>query len=1061
MSDKLDAGKIAEFIKDSVETLTTTDYTCCEYRLDNNLSLFVGWSAGYGDDVDENDDTLIRSANDPDWAINVGIKSNHDYMKTDYDYLNFPYDEETGDVWDTGMTVPEGGLSDFDINWYIEQYLEIKKAYENGEIVIDGAEKVSKEVEEEEIVSFQEIIEMMDASVDYSDMYEAASNIVNTDLRLDVENAIGQCEDDGDEIDQAVSIVTSDLLDMHLNDKNVENLNESKKVEETEAVIPHPSEKEILNFIAKKGGSATLRELCDLLPENEDGEQELDGLLQEIEKMQTIEVLESEEDMLDTEICLILDYGVNDDVEGIDDIRRSLDPDFDKFEESKLTEEVQDQVYDIAEFILNEIGDKKDITMNEYNDLLEKGKTKYNFDNDDLDADVRTILSQNGFGTNFSTGDLTTDLDSLEEGKLEESADTIDNSEEEDLATYLYTDAMEYATFDSREKRCTDYELNTFEDVQDWYDSNLTEETYNKVANIVKNVIENTTYYSDSESARADIDIELSDNHTLWDIQVPDDYDENEGYYFQQETYPALVDEAAADFKQRTGEELKFLGRSGRHVCVRNHFLNAYKFNELKAIQKELEDKVIADAEAILNEGKEIITEAQGSFESAMTFAGKLAADLKSRGFSVRVNGEDEYVGLTVMQGEKQMRACTYIGDPEGTYGFEVDSIALGGDTDGITVLPLYVNGWDYETGDPKAGQPTEGQEVYSMFTEIEKVSTSEVADIIVKSFEIEGPLDENKKLEEGKEDFVDGLYVKPEGNSFVIAHKDYEDIEAFSEGTGRDKIWSIYTNSKPSALYTTEKFAQNDLNSLKRAIKAQGIEAVLKESKKVEENKYTFKMDFDKAESKLGESRKIFNDILENEELDEKTDTFIRDIVKKLCDVEIDIMNFKGMKVTESKKLEEKDTKQEYQDYCKDLGLDCNKKSSINKFLNDYAKNLATIQGTKDFEEKMASVKKELRESISKKEEATDTIELNTTSNILKGIADRINKTCSNMVTAQTAQVDDVVGIRLTRKGDQDLISLFDNIVGVMDANNIGKENYEIDLRGNDLILAVKNMTV
>lgn len=974
MSDKLDAGKIAEFIKDSVETLTTTDYTCCEYRLDNNLSLFVGWSAGYGDDVDENDDTLIRSANDPDWAINVGIKSNHDYMKTDYDYLNFPYDEETGDVWDTGMTVPEGGLSDFDINWYIEQYLEIKKAYENGEIVIDGAEKVSKEVEEEEIVSFQEIIEMMDAAVDYSDMYEAASNIVNTDLRLDVENAIGQCEDDGDEIDQAVSIVTSDLLDMHLNDKNVENLNESKKVEETEAVIPHPSEKEILNFIAKKGGSATLRELCDLLPENEDGEQELDGLLQEIEKMQTIEVLESEEDMLDTEICLILDYGVNDDVEGIDDIRRSLDPDFDKFEESKLTEEVQDQVYDIAEFILNEIGDKKDITMDEYNDLLEKGKTKYNFDNDDLDADVRTILSQNGFGTNFSTGDLTTDLDSLEEGKLEESADTIDNSEEEDLATYLYTDAMEYATFDSREKRCTDYELNTFEDVQDWYDSNLTEETYNKVVNIVKNVIENTTYYSDSESARADIDIELSDNHTLWDIQVPDDYDENEGYYFQQETYPALVDEAAADFKQRTGEELKFLGRSGRHVCVRNHFLNAYKFNELKAIQKELEDKVIADAEAILNEGKEIITEAQGSFESAMTFAGKLAADLKSRGFNVRVNGEDEYVGLTVMQGEKQMRACTYIGDPEGTYGFEVDSIALGGDTDGITVLPLYVNGWDYETGDPKAGQPTEGQEVYSMFIEIEKVSTSEVADIIIKSFETEGPLDENKKLEE---------------------------------------------------------------------------------------NKYTFKMDFDKAESKLGESRKIFNDILENEELDEKTDTFIRDIVKKLCDVEIDIMNFKGMKVTESKKLEEKDTKQEYQDYCKDLGLDCNKKSSINKFLNDYAKNLATIQGTKDFEEKMASVKKELRESISKKEEATDTIELNTTSNILKGIADRINKTCSNMVTAQTAQVDDVVGIRLTRKGDQDLISLFDNIVGVMDANNIGKENYEIDLRGNDLILAVKNMTV
>lgn len=881
MSNRLDVNKIKDFVNDSIEQLTTTDYTCCEYKLDNDLSLFVGWSAGYGTDVDEND-TSIRSEGNPDWAINIGIKSNHEYMKTDFDFLNFPYNEETGDVWDTSMTVTKNGISDSDIEWYIEQYQEIRKAYEDGEIVIDGAPKIEKEKDDEETVSFQEIVEKMDAAGDYADLYEAASYIVNSGLRLDVENLIGQCEDDGDEIDQAVSVVTSDLLDMYLNSKNVENLNESKKVEE-----------------------------------------------------------------------------------------------------KKLTEEVKDQVYDIAEYILNEIGNKKDVTMDEYNNLLEKGKAKYNFNDDDLDADVRTILSMNGFGTNFESGDLSTEL---EESKLVESANTLDNSDEEDLATYLYTDAMEYASFDSREKRCTSYELQSFEEVQDWYDSNITEETYNKVANIVKNVIENTVYYNDSESAGVDISIELNDNRTMNDIKFPEDYDENEGYYFQQETYPMMVNEAAKEFEQRTGEQLKFLGRSGRHVCVKNNFLNAYKYNELKAVQQELEGNLIDDVNAMLNEtepveeSKKLTEDADDNYAEAYTFAYQTAKAIRDRGYKVSVQGEDNIIVMSVKQDNAEMNVSVYVGEEDGAYGFEENTVGLGGDTiSDVTILPIYVNGWDYDSAAPRQIKINVGDEIWAIFKETANTTPREVANIVADSF---------------------------------------------------------------GAAYAKDG---------------------LKESKKVEEGKMTFNMEFKKAESKIGEGRKILNDILENEELDEATDGFIRDTIKKICDVEMDIMNFKDSEkitATESKKLEEKDTKQEYQDYCKDLGLDCNKKSSINKFLNDYAKNLATIQGTKDFEEKMAQVKKELRESISKKEEAPN-IELNTTSNILKGIADKINKTCSNMVTAQTAQIDDVAAIRLTRKGNQDLITLFDSIVNVMNANNISKSDYEIDLRGNDLILAVKNMTI
>ena len=78
-------------------------------------------------------------------------------------------------------------------------------------------------------MSFEEIITMMKNATDYMDLYDAASYIVDDDLRVDVEQLIGQCEDDGDDVETAYSIVTSDLLDMRLYD-----LNESKDIEEVE-----------------------------------------------------------------------------------------------------------------------------------------------------------------------------------------------------------------------------------------------------------------------------------------------------------------------------------------------------------------------------------------------------------------------------------------------------------------------------------------------------------------------------------------------------------------------------------------------------------------------------------------------------------------------------------------------------------------------------------------------------------------------------------------------------------------------------------------------------------
>ena len=95
--------EIAKFVRKSVEWLVAEQQGCCTYRLDDHLAVCVGWSAGYGDEPRTD---VIQAKDSYDWGINVGIKvwTSDAAMLTDYDWINFPY-EEDGDVWDMGMAI--------------------------------------------------------------------------------------------------------------------------------------------------------------------------------------------------------------------------------------------------------------------------------------------------------------------------------------------------------------------------------------------------------------------------------------------------------------------------------------------------------------------------------------------------------------------------------------------------------------------------------------------------------------------------------------------------------------------------------------------------------------------------------------------------------------------------------------------------------------------------------------------------------------------------------------------------------------------------------------------
>lgn len=116
--------EIAKFVKESVEWLQKEQIGCCRYLLDDHLAIFVGWSAGYGD---EERDDVIQAKDNPDYGINVGIKVwTSDYMQTDYDFLNFPYRDTDGEMWDMGMSVEPNDNYELIADTLLEWYDEVK-----------------------------------------------------------------------------------------------------------------------------------------------------------------------------------------------------------------------------------------------------------------------------------------------------------------------------------------------------------------------------------------------------------------------------------------------------------------------------------------------------------------------------------------------------------------------------------------------------------------------------------------------------------------------------------------------------------------------------------------------------------------------------------------------------------------------------------------------------------------------------------------------------------------------------------------------------------------------
>lgn len=124
--NNIDKNELAKFIEDSVSELRSSPNEPKTFRfpLDEDLAVYIGWRDGF-----ESDNGYYG------YDVCGMIGTMHEDLWADYDFVDMPYNPETGDVWDTELTSPDAS----DADWFINVYKDIRTSFENGDIVIPGA----------------------------------------------------------------------------------------------------------------------------------------------------------------------------------------------------------------------------------------------------------------------------------------------------------------------------------------------------------------------------------------------------------------------------------------------------------------------------------------------------------------------------------------------------------------------------------------------------------------------------------------------------------------------------------------------------------------------------------------------------------------------------------------------------------------------------------------------------------------------------------------------------------------------------------------------------------
>lgn len=451
-----DAGKIAKFIEDAVNGLKNGEATNYRYKLDDRLAIFVGWSEGF----DEDDDSYIHSEESPDWVVVAGIKVwTSDSMWSDFDSLNYPYYEDSGDVVDvTYIISPEENFAQL-ANELLSDYDEIK------DLVITKEGKVVEHDDEEE--GPYKITYYYDSSYDYdnsdteeyttyaevNDAFEGRKKSKNV-FGMEVLNGDGEVilSYSKDKISESKNLPKKkDELeeDLSKDDVNIIGRKEAaKRFNKGEEIYvglkgskdlwgfvkddETPTFKDVEDYVTDDGAvkasdivyavaNTSKTESCSRKEKKSLKEEFSGGVLEfpsgdyvyvEVEDsklvagsatntgiMHEYELDIEGKEPTDSELQELYEIIIKEHPEYEDEITESC-----KKGKRKLKEQISDSAYEVAEILEKEFGNKEKVSMDEFDRAFGRATKKVLGDkepDEDFETDVRSILSMSGFETEF------------------------------------------------------------------------------------------------------------------------------------------------------------------------------------------------------------------------------------------------------------------------------------------------------------------------------------------------------------------------------------------------------------------------------------------------------------------------------------------------------------------------------------------------------------------------------------------------------------------------------------------------------------------------------------
>lgn len=162
----------------------------------------------------------------------------------------------------------------------------------------------------------------------------------------------------------------------------------------------------------------------------------------------------------------------------------------------------------------------------------------------------------------------------------------------DDLIRYIYDETTYDVDRDGSISNINFPEYDYFND----YIMDTDKKSFDEAVEKLKNALNNVKLYNDSDGSG--IYLELSDNHTMYDL--------NDNGKSVEEWY-SIIDSKSVEFENETDAPLKFLGRSGRHVCVDLNLTNIINYNKLKEVQERLEKEAVAEFnDEVINESDDI-----------------------------------------------------------------------------------------------------------------------------------------------------------------------------------------------------------------------------------------------------------------------------------------------------------------------------------------------------------------------------------------------------------------------------------------------------------------------